>query len=77
MQRVFIVQQYLTLRSYLNCQNGFSDKFSDIPVPEKLTVSREVNSFRDRGSVQDRCLSNVVKSVNAYFAELDEHFYRT
>jgi hypothetical protein len=52
-QRVFIVEHYLTSHSYLTCQNEFRDTFPDSPVPNKSTVSRLVNRFRDTGSVQD------------------------
>jgi hypothetical protein len=53
-QRVFIVEHYLASRSYLTCQNEFRDTFHDSPVPNKSTISRLVNRFRDTGSVQDR-----------------------
>jgi hypothetical protein len=52
--RVFIVENYLASRSYLTCHNEFRDTFRDSPVPNKSTVSRLVNRFRDTGSVQDR-----------------------
>jgi transposase len=53
-QRVFIVEHYLASRSYLTFQNEFRDTFPDFPVPNKSTVSRLVNRFRDTGSAQDR-----------------------
>jgi hypothetical protein len=53
-QRVFIVEHYLASRSYLTCQNEFRDTFPDFPVPNKSTISRLVNRFRDTGSVQDK-----------------------
>jgi hypothetical protein len=53
-QWVFIVEHYLASRSYKTCQNEFRDTFPDSPVPNKSTVSRLVNRFRDTGSVQDR-----------------------
>jgi hypothetical protein len=53
-QSLFIVEHYLASRSYLTCQNEFRDTVPDSPVPNKSTVSRLVNSFRDTGSVQDR-----------------------
>jgi transposase len=53
-QRVFIVEHYLASRSYLNFQKEFRDTFPYSPVPNKSTVSRLVNRFRDTGSVQDR-----------------------
>jgi hypothetical protein len=53
-QRVFIVEHYLAPRSYLTYQNEFRETFPDFPVPNKSTISRLVNRFRDTGSVQDR-----------------------
>jgi Fe2+ or Zn2+ uptake regulation protein len=53
-QRVFIVEHYLASRSYLTCENEFRDTFPDSPVPNKPTIYRLVNRFRDTGSVQDR-----------------------
>jgi hypothetical protein len=53
-QRVFIVEHYLASRSLLTCQNEFRDTFPDSPVPNKSTISRLVNRFRDTGSVQDK-----------------------
>jgi hypothetical protein len=38
----------------LDYQNDLRDTFSDSPVPNKSTVSRLVNRFRDTGSVLDR-----------------------
>jgi hypothetical protein len=54
MQRVFIIEHCLTSSSYLTCQNEFRDTFPDSPVPNKSTISRLLNRFRDKGSVQDR-----------------------
>jgi transposase len=53
-QRVFVVEHYLASRSYSTSQNEFSETFPDSPVPNKSTISRLVNRFRDTGSVQDR-----------------------
>jgi hypothetical protein len=53
-QRVFIVEHYLSSRSFLTCENEFRDTFPDTPVPNKSTVPRLVNRFRDTGRVQDR-----------------------
>jgi hypothetical protein len=44
----------ITWHLVLTCQNLFRDIFPDSPVPNKSTVSRLVNRFRDTGSVQDR-----------------------
>jgi hypothetical protein len=73
-QRVFIVEHYLASRSYITCQNELMDTFPDSPVPNKSTISRLVNRFRDTGSVQDRNRSNIRKRVNACIAERGEHF---
>jgi hypothetical protein len=53
-QRVFIAEHYLISCSYLTCQNEFRDTFSDSAVPNKSTISRLVNRFRDIGSARDR-----------------------
>jgi hypothetical protein len=53
-QRVFIVEHYLASRSYLTCQNEFRDTFPYSPVPNKWTISRLLNRFRDTGSMQKR-----------------------
>jgi hypothetical protein len=50
-QRVSIVEHYLA--SYSTCQNEFWDTFTDSPLPNKSTISRLVNRFRDIGSVQE------------------------
>jgi hypothetical protein len=49
-QRVFIVEHYLASRSYVTCQNEFSDP----PVLNRSTICRLVKRFRETGSVQDR-----------------------
>jgi hypothetical protein len=75
-QQVFIVEHYLASRSYVTCQNEFRDSFPDSPVPNKPTISRLVNRFRDTGSVQDRnrfVASNMRKRVNACVAERGGH----
>jgi hypothetical protein len=76
-QRVFIVEHYLASRSYLTCQNEFRDTFPNSPVPNKSTISRLVNRFRDTESVQDRnrpAASNMRKRVSACIAERGGHF---
>jgi hypothetical protein len=72
-QRVFIVEHYLASRSYLTCQNEFRDTFPDFPVPNKSTVSRLVNRFRDTGTLH-RVASNMRKRVNACIADRGGHF---
>jgi hypothetical protein len=70
-QRVFIVEHYLAYRSYLTCQNEFRDTFPDSPMPNKPTISRLVNRFRDAGT-----LHRVASGVNACTAERGGHFRR-
>jgi hypothetical protein len=53
-QRVFIVEHHLASRSYSTRQNEFRDTFPDSPAPNKSTLSRLVNHFRETGSVQER-----------------------
>jgi hypothetical protein len=72
-QRVSIVEHYLASRSYLTCQNEFRDTFHDSPVPNKSTVSRLVNRFRDTGTLH-RVASNMKKRVNVCIAERGGHF---
>jgi hypothetical protein len=72
-QRVLIVEYYLASRSYLTCQNEFRDTFPDYPVPNKSTISRLANRFRDTGTLH-RAASNTRKSVNACIAERGGHF---
>jgi hypothetical protein len=71
-QRVFIVEHYLAPRSYLTCQNEFSDTFPDSPVPNKSTISRLVNRFRDTETLL-RVASNTRKRVNACITERGGH----
>jgi hypothetical protein len=72
-QRVFIEEHYLASRSYLTCQNEFRDTFPDSLVPNKSTVSRLVNRFRDTGSLH-RVALHMRKSANASIAERGGHF---
>jgi hypothetical protein len=72
-QRVFIVEHYLASRSYLTYQKEFRDTFPDSPVPNKSTISRLVNRFRDTGTLR-RVASNMRKRVNACIAERGGHF---
>jgi hypothetical protein len=74
-QRVFIVEHYLASRSYLTCQNEFRDTFPYFPVPNKSTISRLVNRYRDTGTLH-RVASNIRKRVNACIAERGGHFQR-
>jgi hypothetical protein len=72
MQRVFIVEHYLACRSYLTCQNEFRDTYPDYPVPNKSTISRLVNRFRDTGTLH-RVASNMRKRVSVCITERGGH----
>jgi hypothetical protein len=72
-QQVFIVDHYLASRSYLTCQNEFRETFPDPPVPNKSTISRLVNRFRDTGTLH-RVASDMRKRMNACIAERGGHF---
>jgi hypothetical protein len=72
-QREFIVEHCMVPRSYLTCQNEFRDTFPDSPAPNKSTISRLVNRFRDTG-ILHRVASNMRKRVNACIAERSGHF---
>jgi hypothetical protein len=63
-QKVFIVEHYLASRSYLTCQNGFRDTFPDSSAPNRFTIYRLVNCFRDRGT-HHRVAWNMRKSVKS------------
>jgi hypothetical protein len=73
-QRVFIVEHYLASSSYLTSQNEFRDIFPDSPVPNKSTISRKVNRFRDTGTLH-RVASDMRKRVNACIAARGGHFH--
>jgi transposase len=49
-QRVFILEHYFSTRSYAECQNAFRNSFPDSVVPNKSTIKRLVERFRETGS---------------------------
>jgi transposase len=49
-QRVFILEYYFSTRSYAECQNAFRNSFPDSAVPNKSTIQRLVERFRETGS---------------------------
>jgi hypothetical protein len=53
-QRVFVVEHCLASRLYVTCQNEFRDTFPDYPVPNRSTLSRLMNRFRDTRCLYDR-----------------------
>jgi transposase len=48
--RVFILEHYFSTRSYAECQNAFRNSFPDSTVPNKSTIQRLVEGFRETGS---------------------------
>jgi hypothetical protein len=50
-QGVFILEHYLTTRSYLTFQNEFRETIPDFPVLKISTIPRLVNHFRDKGTL--------------------------
>jgi hypothetical protein len=52
-QRVFILEHYSSTRSYGECQNAFRHFFPDSVVPNKSTIQRLVECFRETGSIGD------------------------
>jgi transposase len=54
-QRVFIIiEHYISTRSYAECQNAFRNSFRDSVVPNKSTVQRIVERFRETGSIGEK-----------------------
>jgi hypothetical protein len=49
-QRVFILEHYFPTRPYAECQNAFRNSFPDSVVPNKSTIQRLVERFRETGS---------------------------
>jgi hypothetical protein len=53
-QRVFILERYFPTRSYAECQNAFRNSFPDSVVPNKSTVQRLVERFRETQSIGEK-----------------------
>jgi hypothetical protein len=53
-QRVFILEHNFSTRSYAECQNAFRNSFPDSVVPNKSTVQRLVERFRETGSTGEK-----------------------
>jgi transposase len=53
-QRVFILEHYFSTRSYAECQNAFRNSFPDSAVPNKSTIQRLVERFRETGSIGEK-----------------------
>jgi transposase len=56
-QRLFLVEEYFASKSYKHCQQRFGQRFPDVQVPNKSTIVRLIQRFRDQGSVADRSRS--------------------
>jgi hypothetical protein len=53
-QSVFILEHYFSTRSYAECQNAFRNSFPNSVVPNKSTVQRLVERFRETGSIGEK-----------------------
>jgi hypothetical protein len=53
-QRVFIIEHYFSTRSYAECGNAFINSFRDSVVPNKSTIQRLVERFRETGSIGEK-----------------------
>jgi hypothetical protein len=49
-----ILEQYFFTWSYAECQNVFRNSFPDSVVPNKYTIQRLVERFRETGSTGDK-----------------------
>jgi hypothetical protein len=55
-QRVFILEQYFSTRTYAECQNAFRNSFPDSVLPNKSTIQCLLECFRETGSTgEKRC----------------------
>jgi transposase len=49
-QRVFILKHYFSTQSYAECQNAFRNSV----VPNKSTIQRLIECFRETGSIGEK-----------------------
>jgi hypothetical protein len=56
-QRAFIFERYFSTRLYAKCQNAFRNSFPDCVVPNKSTIQRLVERFRETGSTGEKSRS--------------------
>jgi transposase len=68
-QRVFILEHYFSTRSYAECQNAFRNYFPDSVVPNKSTVQRLVERFRETGSIGEKRRSDLPSVLSNYSLE--------
>jgi hypothetical protein len=53
-QSVFILEHYFSTRPYAECQNAFRNSFPDSVLPNKSTIQRLVERFRETGSTGEK-----------------------
>jgi hypothetical protein len=53
-QRVFILEHYFSTWSRAECQNAFRNYFPDSVVPNKSTIQRLVERFRETWSIGEK-----------------------
>jgi hypothetical protein len=53
-QRIFILEHYFSIRSYGECQNAFRNYLPDSVVPNKSTIQRLVQRFRETGIIGEK-----------------------
>jgi hypothetical protein len=58
-QSDFILEHYFFTRSYAECQNAFRNSFPESLAPNKSTIQRLVECFRETGSIGEKCRSDL------------------
>jgi hypothetical protein len=53
-QRFLILEHYFSSRPYAECQNAFKNSFPDSVVPNKCTIQRLVERFRETESIGEK-----------------------
>jgi hypothetical protein len=53
-QRVFVIEHYFSTRSYAEYQNAFRNSLPDSVVPNKSTIQRLIERFRETGSISEK-----------------------
>jgi hypothetical protein len=51
-ERVFILENFLVLKSFASVREAFSNAYPDKKVPNKTTIHRLVTKFRDTDSIR-------------------------
>jgi hypothetical protein len=72
----FILEHYFSIRSYGECQNAFRNSLPDSVVPNKSTIQRLVERFRETGSIGEKrrsgCPSVLSRLITVY--KISGHF---